>query len=112
MRDIENATLNKMKYDNMKKQAECYAKATGQTLPDNLSYNDLETISIRCFLPQYTRGEDLSSAISHIIGGALGIIMLIVGIYYSVVTTNHTSVSAKFILSAILPPSQQCSYSH
>ena len=88
MRDIENATLNKMKYDNMKKQAECYAKATGQTLPDNLSYNDLETISIRCFLPQYTRGEDLSSAISHIIGGALGIIMLIVGIYYSVVTTK------------------------
>lgn len=88
MREIENATLNKMKYDNMKKQAECYAKATGQTLPDNLSYNDLETISIRCFLPQYTRGEDLSSAISHIVGGALGIIMLIVGIYYSVVTTK------------------------
>lgn len=89
MKESEKSNLNQMKFDNMRKQAECYAKSVNQTLPDNLSYNDLEKISIRCFLPQYTRGEDLSSAISHIIGGALGIIMLIVGIYYSVVSTRQ-----------------------
>lgn len=89
MREVEKATLNKMKYDNMRKQAECYAEATGEKLPENLSYNDLKTASIRCFLPQYTRGEDLSSAITHIIGGALGIIMLIVGIYYAAISTRQ-----------------------
>lgn len=89
MREVERTTLNKMKYDNMRRQAECYAESTGQTLPKDMSYNDLKTTSIRCFLPQYTRGEDLSSAITHIIGGALGIIMLIVGIYYAAVSTRQ-----------------------
>lgn len=88
MRGIEKSTLIKMKKDNMYKQAECYAKESGMTLSNDLTYKDLETISIRCFLPQYTRGEELASAITHIVGGAFGVVMVILGIYYTMVTNN------------------------
>lgn len=88
MKKVELSTIAGMKKDNMRRQAEVYATYTGQKLDDDLSYNDLKTISIRAFLPQYTRGEELASAITHIVGGALGIIMMIVGIYYAAVTNK------------------------
>lgn len=86
MKKVEASTIAGMEKANMRKQAEVYAKFTGQKLDDNLSYNDLKTISIRAFLPQYTRGEELASSITHIVGGALGIIMMIVGIYYAAIS--------------------------
>lgn len=36
-------------------------------------------------LPKYTRGEEIFNAVTHIVGGAFGIIALIVGTYYSAV---------------------------
>lgn len=86
MRKAEKSALAEMKKDNMRRQAQCYARRAGISLPDDLSYRGYQTIAIRCFLPQYTRGEELASAITHVVGGALGIVMLIVGIYYAATT--------------------------
>ncbi len=36
-------------------------------------------------LPSYTHGEELMNAISHIVGGAFGIVALITGVYYAVI---------------------------
>ena len=36
-------------------------------------------------LPQYTKGEEIFNAVSHIVGGAFGIVALILGIVYGVI---------------------------
>ncbi len=43
-------------------------------------------------LPSYTKGEELMNAISHIVGGAFGIIALITGVYYSVILNKGADV--------------------
>ena len=43
-------------------------------------------------LPYYTYGEELMNAISHIVGGAFGIIALITGVYYAAI--NNMSAGA------------------
>lgn len=48
-------------------------------------------------LPSYTKGEELMNAISHIVGGAFGIIALITSIYYSVTLNRGGDVIASMV---------------
>ena len=43
-------------------------------------------------LPSYTHGEELMNAISHIVGGAFGIVALITGVYYAVINQMNAGV--------------------
>lgn len=48
-------------------------------------------------LPKYTRGEEIFNAVSHIVGGALGIGALVVGIVFAALKTDKIGVISMII---------------
>ena len=48
-------------------------------------------------LPKYTRGEEIFNAVSHIVGGALGIGALVVGIVFAALKTDKIGVMSMII---------------
>jgi len=93
--------LYKNKYEFAKKQALVYADSQNQKIPDGLSISQYSRIADRAFLPQYTRGEDIFSAVAHFAGGGLAIVMLILGMVlssvYQGITNRALAVGGAFI---------------
>ena len=48
-------------------------------------------------LPKYTRGEEIFNAVSHIVGGVLGIGALVVGIVFAALKTDKIGVMSMII---------------
>ena len=42
------------------------------------------------YFPPYTRGEEIFNAVSHIVGGALGILALVMGVVFAVIYQKTT----------------------
>ena len=42
------------------------------------------------YFPPYTRGEEIFNAVSHIVGGALGILALVIGVVFAVIYQKTT----------------------
>lgn len=48
-------------------------------------------------LPKYTKGEEIFNAVTHIVGGAFGIIFLIVGVIYAHFNCNSVGILSMYI---------------
>lgn len=83
--------LKKSAFENARAQALIYANSQNQPLPTNLTTREYSHISDRAFLPQYSRGEDIFSAVAHFAGGGFSIAMLIIGIVLASVEPGITN---------------------
>lgn len=93
--------IKKLHFDYTKKQALVYASSQNQELPNDLSLKDYSRITDRAFLPQYSRGEEIFSAVAHFAGGGLALAMLIIGIViaaiYPGITNRPLAIGGMFI---------------
>ena len=48
-------------------------------------------------LPKYTKGEEIFNAVSHIVGGAFGIAVLVLGIIFSVIYSNGYGLASMIV---------------
>lgn len=85
-------------------QAEAFAKANDETLPADLSEEDLRKIHYRFQLPSATRSEEHLSSISHIVGAGIAFVLFILGIVFASVSPNpgNDSSRAEVILGMVI----------
>ena len=53
-------------------------------------------------LPKYTKGEEIFNAVSHIVGGAFGILALVIGVIYAALYSNAVAIVSMVIFGVAM----------